>query len=134
MELPQKFHECKRPEENWDIHYTTVYFVDLDLAYKDGENQEEVTQGDFLLAIYEAKHHIVADFPKGASIHNYFHGVHKITGLEANNVVREFIAENENYWRPLIRIAVAITLLVSLLFLLAFFVIQTLTVCNTFFS
>jgi hypothetical protein len=132
--LPKKFSECTHPEGWWDLHYTALHTAQFSLAYKDGDKQEDITQGDFLLEIYEATHQTVDEFPKSASIHNYFHGVHKITDLGANDVVREFIAENENYWRPIIRIVIAIILLVSLLLLLGFFAIQTRTVWNAIFS
>lgn len=51
-----------------DLHYTALHFVVLELAYEDTEEQK-ITQGDFLLQIYESQHIAVDDFPKGASIY-----------------------------------------------------------------
>jgi hypothetical protein len=131
--LPQKFRECEDPAVPMDIHYTALHFVVFELASEDIE-ELKITHGDFLLEIYETNHTAVDDFPKSASIHNYFHGVHQITDLGANNLVKEFIAENENYWRPLIRMVIAFVLLMSIFLLLGFFVSQTWTVCNAIFS
>jgi hypothetical protein len=131
--LPQKFRECEHPEAAWDTHYTALHFVVFKVAYADTEEQK-ITQGDLLLEIYETNHTVVDDFPKHASIHNYFHGAHQITNLGANKIVKEFIAENENYWRPWRRIAIAVVLSVSIFLLLWFFVIQTLTVWKAIFS
>jgi hypothetical protein len=78
--------------------------------------------------LYEIKHNVFDDLPKGASTHDYFHGIHWITELGANGVVKEFIAENQNYWNPLMRMLIAGLLLLSLLLLYPFLAIQTMIV------
>lgn len=125
--VPLNFRECRAPEEMWDVHYTKVRRIIFEMAYKDEDvgKQEKIKEGDFLLKIYEVDHSVFEDFSKGASIHEYFHGIHLITELGANGVVKAFIAENENYWKPFRRMAIVVVLLFSLLFLLSFLLIQT---------
>jgi hypothetical protein len=85
---------------------------------------EGSTQGDFLLEIHETDHLTFDPFPRGASIHDYFHDIEWITELGANEIIREFIAENQNYWKPFRRMTIALILGVSLIFLLIFLIIQ----------
>jgi hypothetical protein len=132
---PKNFQEC-REGHGAEIHpqYSAVYHVIFEVidGYRTGPEQS--AQCDFLLGLHETDHLVFDPFPKGASIHEYFHGIHVITNLGANDVVREFIAENENYWKPFTRMAIAMVLLFSLLCLLGFLVIQTQTVLKAIFS
>jgi len=52
-------------------------------------------------------------------------GIDMITGLGVNEIVKEFIAENENYWKPFARIVITFSLLLSMTFLLFFLIMQT---------
>ena len=128
--LPPSFSECNSPAAVWDTSYPALHLVYFRVAYKDTEEQKGINHGDFLLEVHETSHHVLDDFPKDALIYNYFNGMHKITDLGANDVVKEFIAENENYWKPYSRIAITTILSLSIIFLLVFLSIQTMIVCK----
>jgi hypothetical protein len=96
--------------------------------------QQGTKQGDFVLEIYGTGYILPDGYPKNAPINEYFKGINKVTDLGANDVVREFIAENESYWKPFRRMAIVIVLLISLLFLLLFLVIQTTIVWKAIYS
>jgi hypothetical protein len=118
--IPPQFSERESSAASFDTSYTAIHGVDLKVAYKDTEELEEIHKGDFLLQIYEIYHQVIDNFPKNAVIHNYFNGIYVITNLGNNDIVKEFIAENENYWKPKSRIVIAVLLSLSLIFLLIF--------------
>jgi hypothetical protein len=119
---PKNFHECHEGHgARIDPQYIAVHHVIFEVMGEYTTGPEKSTQGDFLLGQHETNHLVFDNFPKGASIHDYFHGIHWITELGANDIVREFIAENQNYWKPFRRMAIAIILLFSLIFLVTFF-------------
>jgi hypothetical protein len=123
------FTERNSPGELWDTSYTALYHVVLQLAKKTNNHIKEIRgdykEGDLLLEFQETSHHAIDDFPKNAWIHNYFNGLNLIEDLEAYEIVIEFIAENQNFWNPFIRIIITFLLLLSIALLLLFLGFQT---------
>jgi hypothetical protein len=117
--------ECEASSARWDINYTVLYHIHFDVVDKYKAEQEGINEGDFLLRASKSSHEFLYYSPKDELIENYFRGLHKITDLGANDTVKEFIAENENYWRPFVRIGITFLLLLSITFLLSFFIMQT---------
>jgi hypothetical protein len=119
----ENFIECE-PGELWDTSYKALYHADFCVVDRYRANNTNFSEGDLLIKFYETNHHRLDYFPKNASIHNYIHGVHYIKDIGANDVIKEFIAENQNYWNPYARISIAVVLLLSMFVLLGFFIIQ----------
>jgi len=133
--VKESFGECTGPQEMFTSGYHDLFFIIFEIAGKyEAEKKEAINQDDFLISIHGSNDNYLEYSSKDARIHHYFSGIEMIAGLGANDIVKEFIAENENYWKPLIRIIIGTVLFFSLLSLLGFLTIQTMAVWNAIFS
>jgi hypothetical protein len=123
--IKERFSECKVPQAMFTSSYHDLYYIIFDVENKYTAEQEEINQGSFFVSVHGSRDDFCDYSPKDELIHNYFSGIEMITGLGANDIVKEFIAENENYWRSFARIVITFSLLLSLAFLLSFLIIQT---------
>ncbi len=124
--IQNRFSECQGPQAMFTSSYHDLYYIILEVANKHiAERQEEINQSSFLVSVHGSSDDSLDYSPKDALIHNYFMGIDMITGLGVNEIVKEFIAENENYWKPFARIVITFSLLLSMTFLLFFLIMQT---------
>ena len=119
------FSECEEPGATFTSGYHDLFCITLKVADKYTAEEKEIDQGSLLVSVHGSSDDFLDYDPKHTLIHNYFMGIEQIAGLGANDIVKEFIAENENYCKPFARIATTFSLLLSLTFLLVFLIIQT---------
>jgi hypothetical protein len=120
----ENYTECNSSGELW-LTYPALYHVDFCVVNQYRIENTSFSEGDLLVKFNETTHHILDPYPQNASTHNYINGISYITELGANDVIKEFIAENQNYWHPFARISITGVLLLSVIFLLGFLIIQT---------
>lgn len=119
----ENYTECKSLGELW-ASYAVLYHVDFCVVDQYKADNTDFSEGDLLISFYETNHQMSDDYPQNALIHNYINGICYIKELGASDVIKEFIAENQNYWHLFSRISITVTLLLSTFFLLVFLIIQ----------
>jgi hypothetical protein len=110
--------------ELWDTNYTALYHADFCIVDQYKADNTNFSEGDLLIKFNETTHHVLDPYPQNGLIHNYINGISYITELGANDVIKEFIAENQNYWHPFARISITGILMLSMILLLGFLFIQ----------
>lgn len=115
--------ECKSLGELWPT-YAALFHVDFCVVDQYKADNTNFSEGDLLVRFYETNHQIFDYYPQNALIHKYINGICYFKELGENDVIKEFIAENQNYWHPKKRISIPIILLLSIFVLLGVFIIQ----------